>query len=379
MGPLEGLRVVEIASVGPGPFAAMVLADLGAEVIRIDRPGGSSDLPMFPGLDLLNRGRRSAAIDLKHPDGVTTVLRLVEQADVLIEGFRPGVAERLGIGPEVCHTRNPGLVYGRMTGWGQDGPAADTAGHDIDFIAVAGALEPLGDPDRPPPSPINFIGDFGGGAMLLAFGIMAALWEKERSGKGQVVDAAMVDGAALITTMLHSHRAMGLWQDARGANLLDGAAPFYRTYQTADGRYVAVGALEPKFYAALLAGLGLADDDLPPQYDRDQWPELERRFDEAFRQRTRDEWAESFAGTDACVAPVLAPHEASGHPHLAARGTFIEVDGVLQPAPAPRFDRTPGGVSAPPPLPGAHTTGVLADWGFGPEDIEALRSGGAIA
>lgn len=348
-GPLAGVRVVELASLAPAPFGCMVLADLGADVLRVDRPGGpAAGRLAAPAGGPLQRGRRVTQLDLKSPEGVADLLRLVERADVLVEAYRPGVAERLGLGPEVCRARNPRLVYARMTGWGQDGPLAARAGHDIDYIAVAGALEPLGRAGERPHAPLNLLGDFAGGGMLLAVGVLAALLERERSGVGQVVDAAMVDGSALLTAFLHGMVGSGLWPAPRGRNLLDGGAPFYDTYRTADGGFMAVGALEPAFYAALLTGLGLADDpDLPPQYDPAGWDELRRRFAERFGSRTRDEWTAVFADLDACVAPVLAPTEAHRHPHNAARGTFVEVGGQVQPAPAPRFDRTP----APPPRP----------------------------
>jgi alpha-methylacyl-CoA racemase len=332
-----------------------------------------------PAADLLNRGRRSVAVDLKHPEGVTTVLRLAEAADVLVEGFRPGVAERLGIGPEACWQGNSRLVYGRMTGWGQEGPLAQTAGHDIDYIARAGALHPVGRAGEAPVPPLNMVGDFGGGAMFLAFGIAAALVERASSGLGQVVDAAMVDGAAVLTTMFHGMRAQGLWTTDRGANVLDTGAPFYDVYETADGEHVAVGALEPQFYAELLAGLGLDAGDLPAQYDRSGWPLLRERFAAAFRTRTRDEWAAAFAGTDACVAPVLSLAEAPVDPHNRARGTFVDIAGITQPQAAPRFSRTPSAVVGPPAVPGAHTDEALADWGFSAREISALRASGAIS
>jgi crotonobetainyl-CoA:carnitine CoA-transferase CaiB-like acyl-CoA transferase len=354
MGPLGGVRVVELAGLAPGPFGCMVLADLGADVVRVDRPGTAPDGP-------LQRGRRVTVLDLKSPAGVAALLRLVDRADVLVEGYRPGVAERLGFGPPVCHGRNPRLVYARMTGWGQHGPLAAQVGHDIDYLAVSGALEPLGPAHDRPHAPINLLGDFGGGGMLLAVGVLAALLERERSGAGQVVDVAMVDGSALLTTFLHGMLAAGAWTEPRGENLLDGGAPFYDTYRTADGGFVAVGALEPRFYAALLAGLGLAGLELPDQYDQAGWPGLRRRFADRFAQRTRAEWTDVFAGTDACVAPVLAPAEAHRHPHNAARGTFVEVGGVRQPAPAPRFSRTratvPGPAGDPEPV-----EAILSSW-----------------
>ncbi|MER7888557.1 CaiB/BaiF CoA-transferase family protein [Micromonospora sp. NPDC094482] len=362
-GPLAGVRVVELASLAPAPFGCMVLADLGADVVRVDRPGGpaAGRLAAPPG-GPLQRGRRVTALDLKSPDGVADLLRLVERADVLVEAYRPGVAERLGFGPETCRARNPRLVYARMTGWGQDGPLAPRAGHDIDYIAVAGALEPLGRAGERPHAPLNLLGDFAGGGMLLAVGVLAALLERERSGVGQVVDAAMVDGSALLTAFLHGMLGTGLWSAPRGRNLLDGGAPFYDTYRTADGGYLAVGALEPAFYAALLAGLGLGDDpDLPAQYDPAGWDELRRRFTERFATRTRDEWTAVFTDLDACVAPVLAPTEAHRHPHNAARGTFVEVGGEVQPAPAPRFGRTPSPPPAPTPDP-EPAAEIIARW-----------------
>ncbi len=376
MGPLQGIRVVEVAGIGPGPFCAMLLSDLGADVLRVDRPGGHG-VAASPEHDLLNRGRRSATVDLKHADGPGVVLRLAERADVLIEGFRPGVAERLGIGPEACLARNPRLVYGRMTGWGQDGPLAHSAGHDIDYIAVAGALHPVGEPGAPPPPPLNLVGDFGGGAMLLAVGVLAALVERQSSGAGQVVDAAMVDGAALLTTMFHGMRSVGAWTDDRGRNLLDGGAPFYASYETSDGGYVAVGALEPQFFAELVARTGI---DFPPdaQYDRSRWPELRRRLASAFAAESREHWADRLEGTDACAAGVLSLSEAPRHPHLAARATFVDVAGVTQPAPAPRFSRTPGQIQGPPARPGEHTDGALADWGFPPAEIASLRQAGVL-
>jgi alpha-methylacyl-CoA racemase len=372
MGPLQGVRVVELASIGPGPFCAMLLADLGAEVLAVERPAGRPGGPA-----LFARGRRRVAVDLKHPEGPGVVLDLVAGADALVEGFRPGVAERLGIGPEPCLARNPRLVYGRVTGWGQDGPLARSAGHDIDYIAVAGALHPVGPAGGPPVPPLNLLGDFGGGGMLLALGVVAALLEAGRSGHGQVVDAAMVDGAALLTTQLHELLAAGLWSDRRGANLLDGAAPFYTVYETADGRHLAVGALEPQFWAELLDRIGLAAEDLPAQLDRDGWPVLRERLAATFLTRTRDEWCALLEGTDACVAPVLSLLEAPAHPHNQARATFVDVGAVPQPAPAPRFSRTPSPTPAPPAA-GEDDGEVLAAWGLPPERVERLRAAGAI-
>jgi alpha-methylacyl-CoA racemase len=374
MGPLQGLRVVELASIGPGPFCAMLLADLGAEVLAVDRPAADrSGWPL-----LFARGRRRVAVDLKHPDGPGVVLDLVARADALIEGLRPGVAERLGVGPEACLARNPRLVYGRVTGWGQDGPMAGAAGHDIDYIALAGALHPIGPAGGPPVPPLNLVGDFGGGGMLLALGVVAALLERGRSGAGQVVDAAMVDGAALLTTQFHELLAAGLWREQRGGNLLDGGAPFYAVYETADGRHLAVGALEPQFYAELLRRLGLDGGDLPDQLDRDGWPLLRERLAALFRTRTLEEWCDLLAGTDACVAPVLGLGEAPAHPHNRARGTFVDVGGVVQPAPAPRFSRTPCDPPTPAARPGEHTDQALTDWGVPPEKVARLRAAGAV-
>lgn len=371
MGPLDGFTIVEVGGIGPGPFCGMILADLGAEVVRVERPAPA------PYPELLHRGRRSVAIDLKHGDAAEVVLRIVEQADGLIEGFRPGVVERLGIGPEECLARNSRLVYGRMTGFGQEGPYAHMAGHDIDYIALSGALHMIGPADGPPVVPLNLVGDFGGGGMLLAVGMLAALLHALQTGEGQVVDAAMVDGAALLTTFIHSMRTAGVWSDRRGENLLDGGAPFYRTYETADGRHVAVGALEPQFYARLLEGLGL-DGDLPDQYDRDGWPTLATRFAEVFRTRTRDEWVERFDGGDACVMPVLGPGEAPNDRHNRDRGTFVEVDGIVQPAPAPRFSRTSPDLPGSVPEPGRDSVNVLSRFGFGENEVEHLVRLGVV-
>jgi alpha-methylacyl-CoA racemase len=379
-GPLEGVRVIEIAGIGPGPFAAMMLADMGADVVRVDRAekvsGGD---PASPPIDLLGRGRRSVGIDLKHPEGAGVLLRLAEQADALIEGFRPGVMERLGIGPEECMARNPRLVYGRMTGWGQEGPYADASGHDINYIALAGALEPIGRAGERPVPPLNLIGDFGGGGMFMAYGVVCALLEAGRSGRGQVVDAAMVDGAAVLTTFIHSLRAIGIWTDERGTNLLDTGAPFYDVYETADHRYVSVGSIEPQFYAELLRLSGLEGEELPGQMDRSQWSTLKERVAEVFRTKTRDEWCALMEGTDVCFAPVLSMGEAPTHPHNRQRETFVEVAGVPQPAPAPRFGRTPGAIDRPPPHFGQHTDDTLAEWGFTGDEREKLRQAGAIA
>jgi alpha-methylacyl-CoA racemase len=371
MGPLAGLRVVELAGIGPAPFCAMLLADLGADVVRVDRPGGTT-VPGVGGRDLLNRGKRSVTVDLKNPRGPEVVLRLAERADVLIEGYRPGVAERLGIGPDQCLERNPRLVYGRMTGWGQDGPLAHSAGHDIAYIGITGVLHAIGRADGPPQVPMNLVGDFGGGALYLAVGILAAL----RSGKGQVVDAAIVDGAAHLATMIFGLVSNGGWRPERGANLLDTGAPFYDVYETSDGEYMAVGPLESQFYREFLRLLGLDGEDLPAQLDIPRWPELRKRFAEVFATRTRREWTAVFEGTDACVAPVLSLAEAPSHPHIAARGTLVERDGFVQPAPAPRFSATPAGFPTPPATPGEHTRSALADWGF--DDIDDLLAHGAV-
>ncbi len=379
-GPLAGLKIIEIAGIGPGPFTAMMLADMGADVVRVDRAqnvnGGD---PASPPADISNRGRRSIGVDLKNPDGVEAVLSLAERADGLIEGFRPGVMERLGLGPDAVLARNPRLVYGRMTGWGQDGPYASTAGHDINYIALAGALDPIGRRGEAPVPPLNLVGDFGGGGMLLALGISAALVEAGRSGEGQVVDAAMVDGSAVLTTMFHAFRAMGIWADERGTNLLDTGAHFYDVYETADGRYVSIGSIEPQFYAELLRLTGLEGEELPWQHDKAEWPALKERLAAIFRTKTRDEWCEVMEGTDVCFAPVLSLGEAPQHPHNVHRGTFVELDGVVQPAPAPRFSATPASVQRPPAHAGQHTDQVLAEWGLDNDRISKLRESGAIA
>jgi alpha-methylacyl-CoA racemase len=375
MGPLAGVRVVELAGIGPGPFCAMLLADMGAEVLRVDRPAAAAG----PWPPLLTRGRRSVAVDLKHPQGPKVVLRLADAADVLLEGFRPGVAERLGIGPDACLARNPRLVYGRMTGWGQDGPLRASAGHDINYLALAGALHPLGRPGEPPHPPLNLLGDYGGGGMLLAFGVACALLEAGRSGRGQVVDAAVLDGGALLTTVLHELAGLGLWRWERGTNLLDGGAPFYDVYETADGGHVALGALEPEFFGELLVLVGLdGEEDLPAQFDRERWPELRRRIAAAVKRRSRDEWAALAGAGDGCLTPVLSPTEAAEHPHNRERGVFAATPDGPRPAPAPRFSRTPAGPPGPNPAPGEHTGTALPDWGFTPEEVAALRGTGAI-
>ncbi|MFD9410047.1 CaiB/BaiF CoA transferase family protein [Streptomyces sp. NPDC059989] len=365
-GPLAGVRVVELAGIGPGPFAAMLLADLGADVVRVDRPGGGG-LAVNPAYDVTNRNKRSVLVDLKSAEGPARVLDLVERADILIEGFRPGVAERLGVGPADCHARNPQLVYGRMTGWGQWGPLAHTAGHDIAYIAVTGALGMIGNPGEPPAVPANLVGDYAGGSLYLVIGVLAALQHaRTPGGAGQVVDAAIVDGTAHLTAMIHGMVAAGGWQDRRGANLLDGGCPFYGTYETSDGRYMAVGALEQQFYDTFVELLGIKDE-APARKDLARWGELREAVAARFKSRTSEEWTAVFEGTDACVAPVLSLREAPHHPHLAARGTFTDFGGITQPAPAPRFSATPGAVTSGPAQPGADTASVAADW-----DVPAL-------
>ncbi|MFF8880257.1 CaiB/BaiF CoA transferase family protein [Streptomyces flaveolus] len=359
-GPLSGVRVVELAAIGPGPFAAMLLADLGADVVRVDRPGGPG-LAIDPARDVTNRNKRSVIVDLKSPDGPARVLDLAERADVLIEGYRPGVAERLGVGPESCHARNPRLVYGRMTGWGQDGPLAQRAGHDIGYIALTGTLGMIGAPDGPPAVPANLLGDYAGGSLYLVVGILAALQHARATGTGQVVDAAIVDGAAHLSAMIHGMLGAGAWQDRRGSNLFDGGAPFYGTYETADGQYMAVGALEPRFYAEFMERLGIAGE-APAREDMARWGELREAIAARFKARTRDEWTALFTDSDACVAPVLSLREAPHHPHLAARGTFTDHGGITQPAPAPRFSATPTAVRTGPARPGADAEAVARDW-----------------
>ncbi len=382
MGPLDGVRIVEIAGIGPGPFAAMMLADMGADIVRVDRAASvTGGDPSEPPKDIMNRGRRSIGVDLKNPDGVATVLTLVEQADALIEGFRPGVTERLGIGPEACLERNPRLVYGRMTGWGQDGPMATMAGHDMNYISIAGALGAIGRPGERPQPPLNLVGDFGGGGMLLAFGVVCGILEARTSGVGQVVDAAMVDGTASLTAFIHGMMAMGSWTDERGQNMLDTGAHYYEVYECADGKFLSVGAIEEQFYAALLDGTGLRDDpEFARQHDRAMWPHLKERLAAVIATKRRDEWAEIFDGTDACVVPVLSLVEATRHPHTTARGTFIERDGVVQPAPSPRFSRTEATIQRPPSHAGQHTDEVLTEWGVADgARLASLRASGAIS
>lgn len=375
MGPLKGIRVVEIASIGPGPFCAMMLSDLGAEVIRIDRRDqvGKGD----PRL-VLNRGRKSLAIDLKNPAGVEAVLRLVAEADALLEGFRPGVMERLGLGPEACLSRNPRLVYGRMTGWGQNGPLAKAAGHDINYIALAGALHAMGEADRPPAPPLNLVGDFGGGGMYLLCGILAALIERAESGRGQVIDAAMVDGTASLLSAFYGLRAMGRWTDRRESNYLDGGAHYYGAYACADGRFISIGSIEPQFYALLLEKCGISDPEFQSQNDSAGWPRLKEKLAALFRTRTRNEWCQLMEGSDVCFAPILNLSEAPTHPHLQARQTYVESFGIVQPAPAPRFSRTQAEIQGPVARVGEHSESILAEWGFSPQEIDRLKSSHAI-
>jgi len=380
-GPLSGTRVIEIAGIGPGPFAAMLLADMGAEVVRVERAQSvRGPAPERPHPDVLLRNRRNIAIDLKHPDGVATLLDLVERADALIEGFRPGVMERLGVGPEQCTARNPKLVFGRMTGWGQDGPYAQAAGHDINYISLAGALAHFGRHGEAPVPPLNMVGDFGGGGMFLAFGVVCALLEAQRSGQGQVVDAAMVDGTAVLMSMFWGFKASGAFDErSRGSNLLDTGAHFYDVYRCRDGAYVSIGSIEPQFYAELLRLTGLeGDPEFALQMDRDLWPHLKSRLHRLFETKTRDEWCALMETTDVCFAPVLTMSEAAQHPHNVARGTFLDVGGAVQPAPAPRFSRTPAEVTSPPAHPGEHSREILADWGVPAERVEELLAARAV-
>lgn len=381
-GPLAGIKVIEMVGIGPCPFAAMMLADMGAEVIRIDRkpkPGVADTFPMLgTKFDVMARGRRSLALDLKHPQAREVVLQLVEQADILIEGFRPGVMERLGLGPDACQARNPKLVFGRITGWGQEGPLSQAAGHDLNYIALSGMLHTMGRADTPPSPPLNLVGDFGGGAMMLAFGVVCAALEARSSGKGQVVDAAMTDGAALLGAMMYGLRAFGSWNDQREANMLDGGAPFYDTYACLDGKFVSVGAIEPQFYAKLLALSGATDPDFAKQWSQKRWPDLKLKFAALFATKKRDDWCALLEGTDACVAPVLDMAEAPLHPHNQARNAFIEIAGVTQPAPAPRFSRTAPEAGEAAAAPGQHSAAVLSDWGWSPEAIESLKTAQVI-
>ncbi|MGV9803682.1 CaiB/BaiF CoA transferase family protein [Mycobacterium sp. NPDC003449] len=374
-GPLHGTKVIELAGIGPAPYAASILAELGADVVRVDRHGGMELFPGDPRLDVLNRGKRSILIDLKKPGALEVLMRLVDDADVLLEGYRPGVTERLGIGPEDCWKRNPALVYGRMTGWGQHGPLAQSAGHDIDYIALTGVLHAIGAADGPPQIPLNVVGDYGGGSTFLVIGILAALLEERTSRRGQVVDAAIVDGVSHLLAGVHALMATGTWRDARGANMSDGGRPFYDVYETEDGRHMAVGAVEPKFWAELIRILDI-DVDLSRQHDPDSWPETRTLLAKAFRARTQAEWAIIFDGTDACVAPVMSLREAAEHPHMKARGSIVVRDGVMQPGPAPRFSRTQAPTPTSPPRPGQHTRAVLQELRV--DNVEALLDAGAV-
>lgn len=376
MGPLEGIKIVEIAGIGPGPWCAMMLADMGADIIRVDRKaaaGTGSDK------DILNRNRRSIAVDLKKPEGIEAVLKLIGEADALIEGFRPGVMERLGLGPDVCLERNPKLVYGRMTGWGQFGPLAHAAGHDMNYISISGALHAIGPKDGKPSVPLNLVGDFGGGGMMLAFGVAAALVNAGRTGKGQVIDAAMTDGAAILSAMMYGFKAAGIWTNEREDNMLDGGAHFYDTYETSDGKYVSIGSIEPQFYALLREKTGLdKDPDFDDQHNKAKWPALKAKLAAVLKTKTRDEWTEIMEGTDVCFAPILNWDEAMEHPHNVARETFVEYNGVKQPAPAPRFSRTVPEMRLPGPIAGQHNEEALGDWGFSADEIEALKAAEAI-
>jgi alpha-methylacyl-CoA racemase len=378
MGPLTGFRIIELAGIGPGPMCAMLLSDMGADVIRIDR---TADAGLGIATDtkyaLLNRGRRSIAFDLKKPEAIEALLKMVEKADALIEGFRPGVTERLGIGPDVCLKRNPRLVYGRMTGWGQEGPMAHAAGHDINYIALSGALHSIGRRGEAPVPPLNLVGDFGGGALYLALGVVAGILETQKSGKGQVVDSAMVDGAASLMTAIYGIHGSGRWTDNRGDNILDTGAHYYDVYETKDGKYISIGSIETKFYDELLQLSGLKREELAKQNDRDAWPAMKQKVAAVFKTKTRDEWCKIMEGSDVCFAPVLSMTEAPKHPHNRHRGTFIEDDGVIQPGPAPRFSRTPSKIQRPPARPGEHSEEALRDWGFSASDLERLRKAAA--
>jgi len=380
MGPLKGIKVVEFAALGPAPMGAMLLADLGAEVLRIERKASINGRPtadLFdPKIDILNRSRRVVALDMKKPEAIETALRLIEQADVLIEGFRPGVMERLGVGPTVCLARNPRLIYGRMTGWGQSGALAHAAGHDINYLSLSGALHAIGEKGGKPVAPLNLVADCGGGAMLLAMGVLAGVISARNTGQGQVVDAAMTDGAAVLMSMMYTLKAMGQWTQERGSNLLDGGAHFYDTYRCSDGKWLSVGAIEPQFYVLLLEKAGIDDPAFKAQWDRSQWPALKEKLAAVLVTRSRDAWCAIFEGTDACVAPVLDMDEAPTHPHNLSRNTFIEVNGVTQPAPAPRFSGTPAGQPTPPQPEGDAL--VLTDWGFSADELAGLRAHGAL-
>ena len=377
MGPLEGIKIIEMGGIGPGPFCAQMLADMGADIIRVERWGNPQRM-LEPKHDVWHRGRRSTSINLKKPEGVEAFLKLIEQADALIEGFRPGVMEKLGLGPDDCLKRNPKLIYGRMTGWGQEGPLAMAAGHDINYIALAGALHAIGRPGENPVAPLNLLGDLGGGGLLLAFGIVCALYEAQKSGKGQVVDAAMVDGAAILMGFFFGARGAGMWTNDRGTNLLDGGAHFYDTYETSDGKWISVGSIEPQFYALLLKHTGIDDPDFQIQMDPSEWPNLKEKIATVFKTKTREEWCEIMEGTDVCFAPVLTFEEAINHPHNVERKTFVEVEGAMQPAPAPRFSRTQPEIRGPASAPGSDTESALLAWGFGQNEIDALKAAEAI-
>jgi len=377
MGPLKGLKIVEFGGIGPGPFCAQMLADMGAEIIRIERKGapGAATAAKY---NIWHRSRRSIDLDLKKPEGIAAALQLVETADALIEGFRPGVMERLGLGPDVCLERNPGLIYGRMTGWGQEGPLKQAAGHDINYLAISGGLHAIGRAGQPPVPPLNIIGDLGGGGLMLAYGIMCAVFERQNSGKGQVVDAAMVDGCAMLMGAFYGWLSAGTWKDERGANLLDTGTHFYDTYETADGKYISLGSIEPQFYKLLMSLAEIDDPEFKEQMNPKLWPKLKEKIAAVFKTKTRDQWCEIMEGTDVCFAPVLSLSEASKHPHNVERNTFVEIEGVVQPAPAPRFSRTKAEIQGPPPVPGEHTEVALQDWGFSPEAVENLRKAGVI-
>ena len=380
MGPLAGVKVIELAGIGPGPFCGMMLADMGADVVRVDRAGSvPAEFPDRPNIDVSMRGRRSIGVDLKNPDAIEMMKRLVAESDILIEGFRPGVTERMGLGPDDCLAVNPALVYGRMTGWGQDGPYALAAGHDINYIALSGVLSMIGRKDEGPVPPLNLVGDFGGGGMFLAFGVVSALVSARATGKGQVVDAAMVDGAAVLASMFSTMRATGMWKDERGTNMLDTGSHFYDVYECSDGEYVSIGSIEPQFYSLLLEKMELDPADLPRQMDREQWPALKAKVAGIFKTKTRAEWCEIMEHTDICFAPVLNPSEAPEHPHNVARKTFIDIDGITQPAPAPRFSGTPTATPSSPPHAGQNTDETLSSFGFGADEIASLRESGAIA
>jgi alpha-methylacyl-CoA racemase len=379
MGTLSGYKIVEFAGIGPAPMCAMLLADMGADVLRIDRAEDAAlGITLDAKYSLLGRGRKSVAIDLKQPEGVAAAMKLIEKADALLEGFRPRVMERLGLGPDECLKRNPKLIYGRMTGWGQEGPLAHAAGHDINYIALSGVLASIGRRGAAPVPPLNLVGDFGGGGLYLALGVVAGLLEAQKSGKGQVVDSAMVDGAASLLTAIYGMHASGMWSDKRGDNILDTGAHFYDVYETKDGEYVSIGSIEAKFYAELLKRSGLEGQEMPRQMDRKAWPDLKEKFAALFKTKTRDEWCKIMEGSDICFAPVLSMAEAPNHPHNQLRGTFVEVEGVVQPGPAPRFSRTPSKIQRPPAKPGEHTEEALHEWGFSAAELEKLRSAGAI-